>query len=213
MGANDNVHRAGRQIFDHLLLSAASAESGEQLDANGIIGHALAKSVEVLLREDGRRHEHGDLLTVHDGLEGGADADFSFTEADVAANEAVHRFGEFHIGLGFKDGAHLIGSFLVDKGALEFALPGCVGGEGMAGLGFAGSLDGEQLAGDIMHSAFGLGLAFGPTRAAEGVELRARLAGADIFADEVGLGDGHVQLRRSLLPIAGRILDDQTFLA
>ena len=69
----------------------------------GIIRHALAENVEMLLREHGRRHEHGDLFAVHHGLERRADGDFGFAEADVAANQAVHRLGSFHVGFGFAE--------------------------------------------------------------------------------------------------------------
>ena len=55
--------------------------------------------------EHGRRHEHGDLLAVHDGLERGADRDFGFAKADVAADQAIHGLGRFHVLLRFGDGA------------------------------------------------------------------------------------------------------------
>ena len=74
----------------------------------------------------------------------------------------------------------------------------------MAGLRFARGLDGEQFAGEIAHGAFGLFLRLGPARAAERVERRARLAGADVFADEMRLGDGDVKLGRRLVGIARR---------
>ena len=101
------------------------------------------------------------------GLERGADGDLGFAETDVAADEAVHGFGAFHVGLGLGDGAHLVGRLLVEKRALEFALPGIVSRERVARLRFARGLDGEQFAGDIADGALGLGLGFGPTRAAE----------------------------------------------
>ena len=75
---------------------------------------------------------------------------------------------------------------------------GVSGGEGMAGLRFARGLDGEQFAGDIAHGAFGLLLGLGPARAAERVQRRTRLARADVFADQMRLGDGHVKFRRRL---------------
>ena len=39
----------------------------------------------MLLREHRRRHEHGDLLAVHDGLVRRADGDLGLAEADIAA--------------------------------------------------------------------------------------------------------------------------------
>ena len=139
--ADDHVHAAVGQIFDDALLLAAGAKAREQFDANGIIGQALPERVEMLLRQHSRRHQHGDLLSVHHGLERGADGDLGFAKADVATNQAIHRLGFFHVGFGFLNGAPLIGGFLKKEGAFKLALPGCVGFEGVAGLGFAHSLD------------------------------------------------------------------------
>ena len=62
MRADDNIDRAGRQIPDDPGLIAAGAETGEQFNAQGIIGHALAERVEMLLGQDGGGDEHGDLF-------------------------------------------------------------------------------------------------------------------------------------------------------
>ena len=40
-----------------------------------------------------------------------------------------------------------------------------------------------------------------------------RLARADVFADEMRLGDGHVKFRRLVAGIGRRVFDDETFLA
>ena len=62
-------------------------------DDERILGEALAEGAVVLLGEHGRRHQHGDLPAVVDGLEGGADGQLGLAVADVAADEAVHRPG------------------------------------------------------------------------------------------------------------------------
>ena len=51
----------------------------------------VRKRLEMLAREQGRRHDDGDLLAVDRGAEGGAQRDFRLAEADVAADEAIHR--------------------------------------------------------------------------------------------------------------------------
>ncbi len=58
MGADDDVHRAGRQVPDHAGLLAPGAKAREQFDADRIIGHALAEGVEMLLGQHGGRHQH-----------------------------------------------------------------------------------------------------------------------------------------------------------
>ena len=101
MRADDNVNRASRQIFDDFLLLALGAKAREQLDANRIIRHAFAEIVEMLLRENGRRHENRNLFSAHHGLERGANGDFRFAKTNVAANQTIHWLGVFHVGLGF----------------------------------------------------------------------------------------------------------------
>ena len=76
-----------------------------------------------------------------DDLEGGADGDLGFAEADVAADEAVHRAGAFEVGFGRLDGGELVLGFGEREGAFEFLLPVVIGREGVAGLGFALGLD------------------------------------------------------------------------
>ncbi len=51
-------------------------------------------------------------FATHDGLERGADGDFRFAKADIAADQAIHRLGAFHVGFCFGNRADLIGSFL-----------------------------------------------------------------------------------------------------
>ena len=50
-----------------------------------------AKCLVVLLGEQRGRHEHRDLLAAGDGDERGAQRDLGLAEADVAADQAVHR--------------------------------------------------------------------------------------------------------------------------
>ena len=50
-----------------------------------------AKFFEMLAREQRGRHDDRDLLAVDRGDEGGAQRDFGLAEADIAADEPVHR--------------------------------------------------------------------------------------------------------------------------
>ena len=86
---------------------------------------------------------------------------------------------------------------------------GTSGRKRVAGLRFAHGLDLQQFGGDVAHGAFGLFLRLLPARAAERVQRRMRLAGADVFADQVRLGDGHIKLRRLVAGTGGRVFDDE----
>ena len=45
----------------------------------------------MLAGEQGGRHDDGDLLAVHDRREGGAQRNFGFPEAHIAAHKPIHR--------------------------------------------------------------------------------------------------------------------------
>ena len=66
-------------------------EARDHLDVDREVAVALAERVPVLLGEHRRRHEHQRLLAVERGGEGRADRDLGLAEADVAADEPVHR--------------------------------------------------------------------------------------------------------------------------
>ena len=91
MRADDDIDAPVAQALERLALLGRRAKAGEHLDGDRVVRHALAEVVVVLLREHGGRHEDGDLLAAHHRLERGADRDLGFAEADVAADEPIHR--------------------------------------------------------------------------------------------------------------------------
>ncbi len=111
--------------------------------------------------------------------------------------------------LGFLNGAQLVRRFFVDKRAFKFTLPRGVRRKSMTGLCFARGLNGEQFGGDVADGAFSLFLGLFPARAAERVQRRMRFARANVFADEVRLGHGHIKFRRFITRIGGRVFDDE----
>jgi hypothetical protein len=54
-------------------------------------GEALGEGLEVLARQQRRRHDDGDLLAAHRRDEGGAQRHLGLAEADIAADQPVHR--------------------------------------------------------------------------------------------------------------------------
>ena len=170
VGADDDVHAASGQVLEDLQLLAGRAEARKQFEANWVIGHPFAKGVEVLLRQHGGGHEDCHLPTIHHRLEGGADGDFGFAIANVTADEAVHRLGGFHVGLGGEDGFPLVGGFFIKESALKLPLPGRVGFEGKAGLRSARRLDGKQFGRQVPHGVLGALFRLLPTTAAESIE-------------------------------------------
>ena len=108
-------------------------EAGQRPHVDRELRVALGEGAEVLLHQQGGRHQDGDLLAVLHRLEGGADRDLRLAVADVAADQAVHRDRLLHVLLDLGDGGQLVGRLRVREGVLQLALPGGVRAEGVAG--------------------------------------------------------------------------------
>ncbi|OQA24241.1 MAG: hypothetical protein BWY59_02298 [Verrucomicrobia bacterium ADurb.Bin345] len=206
VGADHDVHAALGQPARDVGLLGAGAEAAEHFDGDGVGGHPLAECVVVLLGEDGRRDQHRDLPSVHDGLERGAHCDFRFAVAHVAADEAVHGPPALHVGLHIGDGAGLVGGFLVGERRFELVLPGRILRERVSVHRVAPRLGFEEAGGEILNGALGGDFLLVPPAAAERVQLRAVVPDAHVAAQQVRLRDGHIQLRFV------RVLDRQHFL-
>ena len=92
MGADDDVDRA---VGDALLGRAPAPSAPTRREAWPIsTGRPRKRSregLEVLAREQRRRHDDRHLLAVHRGDEGGAQRHLGLAEADIAADQPVHR--------------------------------------------------------------------------------------------------------------------------
>ena len=125
MGSDDAVDLARLDLGDDLLGLAGGEESGQHLDSDRIAGEPVGEGVAVLGCEERGRCEDGDLFAVLDGLERSADGDFGLAEADVAADEAVHRELAFHVGLDVIDRRALVG---VSTNGKASSISACHGG-------------------------------------------------------------------------------------
>src|SRR5207245_1786583 len=86
--ADDDVDVAALDSLDGLLLLRGQAEARQHLDFHRERGEPLAERLVVLLRKDRRRNDDGDLLAVHDRLEGSAARELRLPVADGADDEA-----------------------------------------------------------------------------------------------------------------------------
>ena len=82
MGADKNIDFPFRDLLEDLRLLFGATKAREHLDAHRPVGEAIAKVIEVLLGEQGGRHQHRHLR---------------FAEADIAAHQTVHRQRLTHI--------------------------------------------------------------------------------------------------------------------
>ena len=136
---------ACRQPGDRALLLGLRDEPRQQTDGDRECREALAERPVMLVREDRRRDEDGDLLAVLDRLECGAQGDLGLAVADVAEDEPVHRSAGLHVGLDLGDGPQLVGRLLVRERRFELGLPWRVGREGVAASVRSGRVQVEQL--------------------------------------------------------------------
>ena len=181
MCADDDVRRPFGGLGDDRALLGGFVETRENPDTHAVTTCSVTEGGIMLHGKDRRRHQHRHLFPPKHSLERRPNGDLGLTEADVAADEAVHRVREFHVLLDLSGGARLVKGILVHEGRLEFPLPRLVGGEGKSGHPLAAGIELDEFAGDVFYAA-----------------LRTRLEAVPIRASQTG------QLRE--MPLAGGIL-------
>ena len=132
VGSDDNVDFAAAKACKNLFLLFRSSETGKKLNGNGKTVHSLEECLVMLPRKNGGRNKNGNLLSVHNRFESGAESNFGFAEANVAAKKAVHGSCHFHIVLDFLYAAELVVRFLVRESFLKIPLPIVVFGKSIA---------------------------------------------------------------------------------
>ena len=146
-------------------------------DGHRVGREALLEGQQVLRREHRRGHQHGHLLAVLDGLEGGAHRDLGLAVADVAHTRRSMGVARLQVGLDVDGRAQLVGRLLVREGRLHLRLPGRVLAERAAvRLGPVG-VEAEQVAGQVADGLLDAGPGALPLPSAEPGELRMVTAG------------------------------------
>ena len=109
--------------LNHLPLLGFAAQAREHFHADWECREALLKRREMLERQDGRRHENGDLPTVIDGAECGSQCDLRLAESDVADNQSIHRLRRLEVFLDRRDRGRLVGGLRVREGRRQLVVP------------------------------------------------------------------------------------------
>ncbi len=167
MGADHDVDLSPLQTGHHVGLFPGGPEAGEDLHPHRKVGQPLAEGGVVLLGENRRRHENGDLLPILHRLEGGAHRHLGLSVADVAADQAVHRLRGLHVLLDVGDRPLLVRRLVVDERRLHVALPRGVGGEGESLARAAHGAHAQELLGHLLDRLLRLLLGARPRSAAE----------------------------------------------
>ena len=143
--------------------------------------------------EQGGRRDDRDLLAVHRRDEGGAQGDLRLAEADIAADEPVHRAPAFEIVQHIGDGTILIVGFLPREAVDELVVACPIGGQDRRLAKCARRGGFHQLARDCADTLAQLRAAFLPRLAAQPVELH-RFFAAAVPGEDVDILDRDEQL-------------------
>ena len=209
VGADHDVDLAVGQVLGGRLDFLGGAEAGNDLDLDRPVGEAILEAVVMLLGEQGGGHQYGDLLAAVYSEECGAHGDFGLAEADIAADQAVHRLCLGHVLHHGVDGGLLVGGFLEGEGV----------GEGLVVLfrlaetealarGPAG-VHVQQLGGHIANLFRRFASSLLPLFGAESVQRGVVIIGAGIAGDHVQVRHRHVE--RGLIGVLE--LEELCFLA
>ena len=120
--ADHDVDRAVGQPLLRLRERRRADEARRLRDANGQALEALDEGLVVLARQQRRRHDDRDLQPVHGGDEGRPQRHLGLAEADVAADEAVHRPAGGQIAEHRLDARVLVLGFLVGEAGDELVV-------------------------------------------------------------------------------------------
>ena len=137
------------EVLQDQLRLGGLAEARDHLDPDREIAVARPERVPVLLGEDRRRHEDQQLLAVHRRCERGPHGDLGLAEADVAADEPVHRARRLEVLLDRLDRAGLVLGLAVGELGLEPLEPLVVELVGDARRLLALRVERDQLAGEL----------------------------------------------------------------
>ncbi len=183
MRADHDVDGAGLEPLDDGALLGRGAEPRQAFDPHRPVREPVGECLGMLLRQQGRRHQHRDLAPARDGGERGAQRDLGLAEADVAADHAVHRPARTHVGEHGLDGLVLVDRLLEWEGRLERAIGVFVEGQRAAVAGRAPRVEVEEFGGHVADSLGGAPPGAGPLFGAEPVPGRGFRRAARIARD------------------------------
>ena len=209
VGADDDVDAAVSQALDDRRRLGVALEPRECLDRHRELQVTVREGLQVLLHQQGCRHEHGHLLAVLHGLEGRPHRDLGLAVADIAADEPVHGDLALHVGLDLVDRGQLVGRLDIGEGVLELTLPGRVWPESVTGRGHPRRVELDEVGRDLLDVLAGLGLGLGPVRSPQ--PMQGRRLTADIAGHLVELIGRHVEPVPGLATLARGILQHDVF--
>jgi hypothetical protein len=193
VGADDDVDAALRQsLLDRLGLGGGD-EAGEAADPEREAVETLDEVRIMLTRKQRRRHHHRHLHPRHRRDEGGPQRHFRLAEADIAADQPVHRLARRQIAQHIVDRTILIVGFLIGEAIDEGGVAARIRLRHLARFQRALGGDGDEFARDLADALLHPRLARLPGDAAQPVEADALGFGA-VAREDVDILDRHVKL-------------------
>ena len=126
VGTDEDVNLAVFEVFLDTADFLGGTQAADVVNVAGKVFQTGLECVVVLKSQDGCWHKHSYLLAVGGCLEGCPDGNFRFSEAYVAAHQAVHRAIVLHICLDGFCCQFLVRSVFIYEGGFEFSLEVCV---------------------------------------------------------------------------------------
>ena len=198
MRTDDDVDLACRQVFLDLARLLGRHEARQRRHADRQALEALGEEPVVLPDKKGRRRQQRHLLAGHGGDEGRAQRHLGLAEADIAAQEAVHRPARAHVLEHGLDRGQLVLGLLVGEAGGELLVDPVRQVEHRALAHRPLGRDLDQLARQLADALLDLGLARLPAHPAQLVERRL-LVGMPVARQHVQVLDRHEQLVAALV--------------
>ncbi len=178
MGADHDIDSAfGKALLDLVQFLGRDQARGLR-DIDRKTPKPLGEGLGVLPRQQRGRHHHRDLLAVERDRERRAQRHLGLAEADVAADQPVHRPAAFEVFQGRGDGAELVFGFLIGKARAEFVIDMRLHRHFRRFMQMPLGGDLDQFAGDLADAVLEFGLAGLPAAAAEPVQFDMGVVGA-----------------------------------
>ena len=190
MRANKQVYLSGFYFFQNDFLLFGCFKAAEHFNLDRPSGKTSHAGQIMLARQNRRRHENCRLLAAEYTLHDRTQRDFGFSEADIAAQQAIHGAFGFHILLDFLHTAQLILSFLMFECRFKFMLPAVILLEGIAALALALCIQRNQIDCQFLDCGLCLAARFLPFGTAQFVEphasaLRRIRTRTDVFGNQI----------------------------
>ena len=201
MSTDHNVDQPLFQILQRIFDLGGGPEPAQKINAYRKILHALHKCLIMLLGEDRCRNQIGNLLAVLDSFEGSPEGNLRLAVADISADQAVHDLPALHIPLGVLDRRKLILRLLEREEFLELLLPLRIFAVDETVRIFAGSIEVDQLPGNIFDRAFDFGPGLLPILTVQPVKLGSLALRARILLQHIELGGQNIQISVPILQL------------